>query len=250
MPQPPGSRPLPDLPAVIGHRGAAGSAPENTLASFRRAAELGVLWVECDLRATADGQAVLLHDASLDRTSAGRDLLARRTVAELAGIDAGSWFGAAFAGERIPTLAQALACWQELGLGANLELKTEDGSAEVLAGAVAAALAAAPAVPPLLLSSFEAEALSAARRRLPQLPRGLLVSELDAAGLESARALGCASIHASAARLQPAQVAAARAQGLEVLAYTVNDAAAAQRLWSWGVRSVFSDFPERLKVPA
>ncbi len=248
MPQPPGSPACPALPPVIGHRGAAGSAPENTLAGFRRAAALGLSWIECDLRLSADGAPVLLHDASLERTTNGRGLLAQRCARELAALDAGSWFDARCAGEPLPTLAAALACWRELGLAANLELKTEDGSAEALVGAVADVLAAAQFPRPLLISSFEPEALAAARARLPALPRALLVETVSESALARARSFDCCSIHAAAESLLPQQVAAARARGFAVLAYTVNEPAAAQRLWAQGVAAVFSDFPERLTI--
>lgn len=248
MPQPPGSTRLAGLPRVIGHRGAAGSAPENTLAGFLRAARLGLTWIECDLRLSADGVPVLLHDASLDRTTSGRGQVAERTAGELANLDAGSWFGAEFAGEPLPTLAAALACWQKLGLAANLELKTEDGSAKALVAAVAAVLEAARFPQPLLISSFEAEALIAARAQLPGFPRALLTEELNAAELERALGFDCSGVHLNAERLRPPAIAAARARGLDVLAYTVNDPVAAQRLWAQGVRAVFSDFPERLTI--
>lgn len=248
MPQPPRSSIAPDLPPVIGHRGAAGSAPENTLASFQRAAELGLSWVECDLRLTADGQAALLHDATLDRTTNGRGLLAGATTRRLAELDAGSWFGGGFARERVPTLEQALECWQRHGLSANLELKTEDGSAEPLTRAVAAVLASAPFSGALLLSSFEPPALIASVIHLPELPRGLLVEDLTEENLERARSLGCISIHASAASLTAERVKDARSRGLVVMAYTVNEPEPARTLWSWGVKSVFSDFPERLSI--
>jgi glycerophosphoryl diester phosphodiesterase len=249
MPLPPAARPVLELPSLIGHRGAAGSAPENTLAGFRRAAALGLAWVECDLRLSAEGEVVLLHDATLDRTSDGSGLLAQHRLADLAALDAGSWFSSRFAGERIPTLAQALECWHELGLGANLELKTEDGSAEALVSALTRLLARRRPHVPLLISSFEPEALRAAQKHLPDLPRGLLVERLTEAGLEWAQSLNSFSVHAGAAPLRRDEVQEARLQGLEVLAYTVNEAARAQELWSWGVRAIFTDFPERMTAP-
>jgi glycerophosphoryl diester phosphodiesterase len=93
---------------VAGHRGAAGRAPENTCASFRLAWELGADMVELDVRLTADGHPVVLHDATLDRTTRGTGRVAERTLAEIRALDAGSHFGPAFAGERVPGLAEVL----------------------------------------------------------------------------------------------------------------------------------------------
>src|SRR5262249_57618291 len=93
---------------VAAHRGAAGRAPENTRASFQLAWELGADMVELDVRLTADGHPVTLHDATLDRTTDGAGPVAARTLAEIRTLDAGTRFGTAFAGERVPTLREAL----------------------------------------------------------------------------------------------------------------------------------------------
>jgi len=95
-------------PWILGHRGAPREAPENTLAGLRRALELGLDGFEYDLRACATGEAVLMHDATLDRTTDASGPLARRTVPELFGIDAGAWFGRRFRGEPVPLLDEAL----------------------------------------------------------------------------------------------------------------------------------------------
>ena len=124
------------LPRVIGHRGAAACAPENTLAGLRKALELGCLWVEFDVRLTADGHLILLHDDGLARTTDGRGSAAKSLLAALRRHDAGAWFGRCFKGEPVPTLAEAVALLGELGIGANVELKAVDGrEAETGAGA-------------------------------------------------------------------------------------------------------------------
>ena len=97
-----------ELPPLIGHRGAAAQAPENTVAGFRRAAALGLPWVEFDVRLTADRRLVLMHDATLTRTTNGRGRVRDRRLAEIAELDSGSWFAPAFAGERVPTLERAI----------------------------------------------------------------------------------------------------------------------------------------------
>ena len=109
----------PLMPAVVAHRGASAAAPENTLAAMRRAAEMGARWAECDVRLSADGVPVVIHDGTLDRTTDGRGALAAHTAAELARLDAGSWRDAAFAGEPVPTLAALLEEARRLGLGLN-----------------------------------------------------------------------------------------------------------------------------------
>ena len=126
------------LPSVIGHRGAAGLAPENTLAALHKAHAVGCRWVEIDLRLTADGALVLLHDERIDRTTNGRGRVARLPWAALQRYDAGGWFDPAFAGEPVPSLAEAIAVLGECGLGANVELKCARDRGRAIGGRAAA----------------------------------------------------------------------------------------------------------------
>jgi glycerophosphoryl diester phosphodiesterase len=234
------------LPPVIGHRGAAGCAPENTLAGLRRAAALGCRWVEFDVRLTADGELVLLHDARLERTTDGRGKARALPLSAIRLCDAGNWFNPRFAGERVPTLAEAIAVLAELGIGANVELKAAGRGCAVETGVAAADLLIQrwpPQLPAPLISSFVTEALATARRRAPAITGGLLVRGVPRNWRRRAEALGCATVNADQRLLRPAIVAEIRRAGYPVLAYTVNDAARARELFDWGVVSVFSDVP-------
>lgn len=237
------------FPSVIGHRGAAGHAPENTLAGFRRAAALGCRWVEFDVRLTSDNEPVLLHDNRLDRTTNGRGKVSASPLAAIRRHDAGSWFGSSFAGECVPKLAEALALLAELGLGANIELKAARGrTAET--GAVVSALLARdwPDDPArLVISSFQPSALAAARDHAPHIARGILFRRIPKNWSRIACRLGCATIHADHQRLGPAVVSEICRAGYPLLAYTVNYRTRAQTLLDWGVTSLFSDFPDRLQ---
>lgn len=236
------------LPPVIGHRGAAGHAPENTLVSFRTAARLGVGWVEFDAMLTKDGVPVVFHDNRLDRTTDGFGLLRNTTLDTLKRLDAGRWAGPGFAGERVPTLAEALAGIAALGMGINIEIKPCRGQdADTAKRVLAVAGDAWPAdLPPPLVSSFSRAAVAVARDLRPDWPRGLLFGAPARDWREAAADLGCASINVHHRRVRQAQVAAMREAGYDVLAYTVNDPARARLLWSWGVDAVFSDVPDRL----
>jgi glycerophosphoryl diester phosphodiesterase len=236
------------LPPVIGHRGAAAHAPENTLASFRAAAALGCRMVEFDVRLSADGVPVVFHDDTLERTADGAGPVGQRSLAALKRLDAGSWFAPAFAGETIPTLAEVLALCAGLGLAVNIEVKPDAGrERDTALAAMAAAGAVWPSGAPLpLVSSFHAACLAAAAEAAPEWPRGLLVGALPADWRTRAEALGCAAIHADQGQLGDADVALVRAAGLLVLAYTVNDAAHAESLWRAGVAAVFADAPDRV----
>src|SRR5438094_7689883 len=140
---------------VIGHRGAAAHAPENTLAGLSRAKALGCAWVEFDVRLTGDGALVLCHDPRLDRTTNGSGLVSAKSLAAIQECDAGSWFDPSFAGERVPTLDEGLLLAAELDLGANVEMKSDRGREYATAAAVATAVQRLSGrCPTVLVSSF------------------------------------------------------------------------------------------------
>lgn len=235
-------------PRIIGHRGARDSAPENTLAGLRQAHAEGAGWVEFDVKLTADGHPILIHDETLDRTSDGRGAVRAHTLAEIRKLDAGGWFGARFKGERFATLAEAMDLLAALGMGFNLEVKPCPGrEAETGEVAVAEVRRRWPAgLPPPVISSFKLQSLEAAQRAAPELPRGYLTEELPDDWLAQARRLDCSTVHPQFKRLTRAQAAAIKAAGYKLLVWTVNDAARARELVDWGVESLITDRPAAL----
>jgi glycerophosphoryl diester phosphodiesterase len=233
------------LPPVIGHRGAAAYSPENTLAGLRAAKPLGCSWVEFDVRLTGDGVLVLCHDATLDRTTGASGRVSGTSLAAIRECDAGGWFGPGFAGEKVPTLDEALLLAAELGLGANIELKSDRGREYATAAAVAATIKRLQGrAPMVLVSSFLPPALLALHQLAPQVPCGVLFRQVPRGWAGVARRLGAAMIGADHRRLRPGRVAAVRAAGYQLAAYTVNEPARARLLFGWGVTSVFSDAPD------
>ncbi|MEL6264272.1 MAG: glycerophosphodiester phosphodiesterase family protein [Pseudomonadota bacterium] len=233
-------------PRIVAHRGASGTAPENTLAALARAAALGAAWVEVDVSLLGDGTAVLAHDATLDRCTDATGPLGAIGAGDLADIDAGGWFDAAFAGERIPTLGEALDTLERLGLSANLELKPQGAAPGPLAASLAGALAGRPALAGrVLASSFDHAALDALRAAAPALPIAPLWHRPAADWRETVARLGAEAVHAAGADLDAAFLAEARAAGLPVRAFTLNDPVAALPLREAGLDAVVTDYPER-----
>jgi glycerophosphoryl diester phosphodiesterase len=236
------------FPAVIGHRGAAAHAPENTIAGLRLAAELGVGWVEFDVRLSADKRCILLHDDTLERTTDGHGPAAMKDWAALRRLDAGGWFGPKFKGERIPSLEETIEALAALGLGAVVELKPAPGQ-EAETGHRAAAVLAERwpgSLPPPLVSSFKPAALVAARERAPLIGRALLVGGIAADWRQRMQEVDAVMLHANQRLLDRAKAAAVGAAGVPLGAYTVNAAPRAAKLRQWGVATLFSDRPERL----
>lgn len=229
-------------PRWIAHRGAGRLAPENTLAAFALGHAHGYRMFECDVRLSADGQAFLLHDDRLERTTDGVGEALASTWAELARLDAGSWHSPQFAGERLPTLAEVMAFCARHDCALNLELKPAPGDARRTGATVAEQIlrgwrgTGAP-----LLTSFEPAALEAAAAVAPDLPRGLLLERFAADWRATAQRLACVAVVAEQQAWTPESVAEARAAGLHLLAYTVNDDAQAARLLEWGVDGLITD---------
>lgn len=240
------------LPSVIGHRGLAGRAPENTLAAFAAAHAHGLDWVELDTMLCASGELVVIHDSTVDRTSNGHGRVDALSLTQLRGLDAGSWFDRRFAGERIPSLVEVLDYCAAAGLGINIEIKPNRGQYRSTVTALARLLRAGGWAErlPLLLSSFSLQSMRAAKALLPALPRGWLLEKAFVSSVELPRlqTLECWSFHYDQARLNADIIAQVRHQGRQVLAWTVNDPVRAAELLRLGVCSVFSDQP--LVLPA
>jgi glycerophosphoryl diester phosphodiesterase len=162
-----------DMPKLVGHRGALAVAPENTMASFERAWRDGVDLVELDVRLSADHQVVVLHDAAVDRTTDGSGLITRFTVAELKRLDAGAWFDARFAGERIPTLVEVLT-WAKWRVGLLLELKFDPfGSHDpALVPAVLKDVSSTGVEDQVAFISYQTRALVQVKALAPDIPVG------------------------------------------------------------------------------
>lgn len=229
-------------PRIVAHRCGGALAPENTLAGLRIAARLGCRGVEFDAMLSADGVPVLIHDETLERTTDGRGAVADHSLAQLRRLDAGSRHAAAFRGEPLPTLAEALDLCVSLGLWANVEIKPSVGR-ERETGAAVGRLLASGWNGHGVVSSFSETALAEARTCLPGAPFALLVAAPPEDWLPRLRRRGCDALHCSADHgLAVAQQAAAA--GVPVACYTANDRAAGERLLAAGIAAVCTDRPD------
>ena len=235
------------LPPVMGHRGAAALAPENTLVSIRRAAEAGAPWVEFDVMLSGDGVPLLFHDDSLDRITGEHGLMAETPAARVAELDAGAWFAPEFRGEGVPTLRQALALMLELGVHPNMEIKPTPGrDVETAIAALKVAGEVWPADrPPPLVSAFSRMSLAAAMTLKPDWPRALITFEIPADWQTALKALNCQAFHVYHKVLDWELVPLIRSTGCQVAAFTVNDERQAKALYEAAVDCVISDTPER-----
>jgi len=229
---------------VVAHRGASGHAPENTLAAFRRAVELGANFIETDLQLSRDARFVAIHDDTLDRTTSGHGPVHGLALAELRELDAGSWFGPQFAGERIPTLEEILRFACESDVVFYLEIKP--GGAWGLEHALVGALQDAGEAVRAVILSFEPASLAAVRRLEPTLMTGFLFDQADAGVVQQAVRAGVRQLAPRGDLVTPALVAQARRADLQVVTWTINEPAHMRALIATGVDGIMTDYPDRL----
>lgn len=229
---------------VIAHRGASRVAPENTLSAFRAAARQGARWLEFDVSLLGDGTPVIHHDATLDRCTNRQGPVSALGADDLATLDAGSWFDAAFAGEPLATLEQALDLIEALHLSANLEMKLHDAAPDAMAEAVGTALARRSwTAARILVSSFDIAPLAALRARLPQQPLAVLHEQPPDDWPETLHWLRARSLHIAHEFLNAELAGQARAEGFHLRVYTVNQPSRVAPFRGSGLAGVITDHP-------
>jgi len=230
------------LPKIIAHRGAPKVAPENTLASFKKAAELGASWVECDVQLTQDEVPVIIHDFTLSRTTNGKGKVSQMSYRDLKKLDAGAWFSDEYVGEHIPTLKALLECCKEYRLGVNIELKSADGREKQLAEIVLEQLKQQSFDrSKVLISSFNHDVLDVVRTYDIDIALGFNCDYWNLKFISHAKKLECFTIHIDQKDITPTVIEECKSNFLEVLAYTVNDKERAKTLLKYGVCAMFSD---------
>lgn len=231
------------FPRILAHRGGGSLAPENTLAAIRLGQSLGYAAHELDVKLSRDAVAMLLHDATLERTTSGRGRAADLDWPELVKLDAGAWHSEAFRGERLPTFAEAAQLLRSKGTLANIEIKPTPGFERLTGERVAAEAErlwdGASTLP--LLSSFSFEALMAAKQVAPELPRGWLIDEFGAEDWKRLEDLEAVSVHTDHKEVARVDIAQLHQRGYRVLLYTVNDATKAARFLEMGIDGLFTD---------
>ncbi|MCB9984033.1 MAG: glycerophosphoryl diester phosphodiesterase [Rhodospirillales bacterium] len=237
------------LPQIIGHRGCAAYAPENTLEGLHTAADMGVEWVEFDVKLTKDQVPILFHDEDLERTTNGSGAVKDFTLTELKELDAGSWFSDGFFGVCIPTLEQAVDVLIERDLGVNVEIKPCPGREKETAEVVLDVLSGIwDDHERLLISSFQHVCLETALDMAADWHRGfLLPEEWPENWQELAEYLQVSSVNLDGRTCTREQVEQALELEKPVLAYTINDPDRARFLQSWGVDGFFTDAPDALQ---
>ena len=241
------------LPNIIGHRGCARYAPENTLEGIHTAADMGVEWVELDVKLTKDQVPIIFHDEDAERTTGVSKPIALMTYDEVKELDAGSWFGESFIGAKIPTLEEAVDVLLERDLGLNLEIKPCPSREKETAEAALDVLSTIwDEHDRLLISSFSHVSLEVAQDMAETWHRGFLLpdsneEEWKENWAEIAQYLKSSTVHINGNTVTREQVEEVIELNLPILAYTINEPDRGRFLQSWGVDGFFSDAPDVLQ---
>ena len=238
-------------PKIIGHRGACGYAPENTLASIQTAADMGIDWVEIDVKLTSDDVPIICHDDDLIRTTNHDGLVKETPYSVIKELDAGSWFGESFIGEHIPTLEQAVELIVENNMGLNLEIKPCPGREVETTRVVLDEMSRIwDDHDKILISSFSQVSLETAVDMLGNdWAIGYLMDQTPDNWIDMAKHLGATTININGNRedLKREFIEDIVDEGYGILAYTINNPMRAKELISWGVDGVFTDEPDVIR---
>jgi glycerophosphoryl diester phosphodiesterase len=227
---------------VIAHRGASSYAPENTLAAFDLALQMGVRHIELDVDFTSDDHIVVIHDDTVDRTTNGSGPVTIHTLAALRGFDAGSWFGAKFAGERIPMFDEVLERYK-----GRVHIHTEiKGHSPYLSQRTADLIRKHGMEEQVTITSFQNMRLEEIRAYAPELPTGWLVVEVSDAIIAQARAMGLTQLCPRANTVTPELVRRLHAEGFVARAWGVTTEELMQQVVQAGADGMTVNFPDKL----
>jgi len=227
-------------PLGVAHRGASKEAPENTLAAFRLALHLGAEAVECDARRTRDGHVVVIHDDMVDRTTDGRGAVESHTLSEIRGLDAGRWFGAEFAGERIPLLAEVLEAVRGKAL-VKLEIKNDPVPHVGIEQQIVDTVRGLGMEDEVFVMSFDHECVRAVHALAPRLTTGILYAGRLVDAPHAAQAAGADALCVHRGYLSPRDVDRAHTAGLGFFVWTVDDEETLRRCVACEVDGVTSN---------
>ncbi len=242
------------MPWVVGHRGAMGHAPENTMISFEEAVSLGADMLEFDVRITKDGIPMIIHDANMDRTSNKPLNVADLTANDIQELDAGSWFDLRFAGERIPRLSTLLK-WAHnkknkagdlLSFFVELKVDGDERRREQLIKAVLKELQEYKVLNRSVLISFDEPSLVMINRLSPTTSTGFLYSDLLYDALDRAKNLKVNHLLPRKDRVSGDLVNEAHANGMAVMAWTADRLDEFRKLVIWQVDAIATNYPDRL----
>lgn len=231
---------------IYAHRGASGTAPENTMAAFRKAVQIGSQGIECDVQMSKDGKLVICHDELVNRTTNGKGFIKDLSYKEIRLLDAGSWFAPSFAGERIPLLEELLELLKESDIYLNIELKTGVVQYDGIEDLTVEMVRSYGLQEKVLLSSFNHYSIHDVKEKHPEILTGALYMEGLYNPWTYLDMLGCDCAHPFYLAAQPQMVQGLLQHGYTINAFTIDDPKIAAQLCKSGVEGIITNYPERM----
>lgn len=231
---------------IYAHRGSSGGYPENTLSAFRDAAKLPIHGVEFDVHLTKDGELVVIHDETIDRTSNGKGFIKDMTLVELKKYNFGGWFSAKFNGETIPTLREVLYVFKDTHHHLNIELKSDIFPYDGMELKVLQILKDYRLEDRVVISSFNHEMVKSFKELAPQIETAILFVEVMVAPHDYASLVGADSLHAFFPTVLRPMGKEIIASGRQLRVFTVNEESYADMMRDAGVHAIFTDYPEKM----
>ena len=228
------------------HRGASAVCPENTMSAFIKSLELGATGIETDVQMTKDGQLVLIHDETINRTTNGKGFVKDMTIEEISVQDAGSWFGETFKGEHIPTLEELLELLRERDTILNIELKNGVFMYPGMEEKVIRLVRKFGMTERVVISSFNHYSLVYCKSIAPEIRTGILYMEGLYRPWDYASTVGADALHANHYAVLPEFVAEATKYGKDYHPFTVNTIDRMKALIEAGVSGIITDYPDQL----
>lgn len=230
---------------TVAHRGAAGYCPENTMASFRRAIDMKADLLELDVHLSKDGELIVIHDHSIDRTTNGMGKVSDYTLEELRRWDAGSWFDIQFEGEKIPSLREVL----ELSKGKAgllIEIKNPLLNPEIELKLADELKANGVELTEVIVQSFDSEVIERFHKILPEVALGILVSKEESCTRDRIMeyAAYCTYMNASIGLVSLEMVDMIHSQHMKIFPWTVRAMEQVRPLIEMGVDGIITDYPD------
>lgn len=230
------------------HRGASGYYPENTMQAFMKAVEMGCDGIETDVQMTKDGVLVLIHDERLDRTTSGSGLVKDYSYAELCRLDAGLWYGAPFAGAKIPTAEELLFLARHTEISLDFEIKNGVIQYEGIEEKLIELIYSYGWQERVILSSFNHYSMVHCKEIAPELKTGLLYMEGLYRPSFYARTARADALHPYFYAVNEEITGEAHSEGLLINTFTVNDPVIMRRFVRMGVDGIITNYPDRLRA--
>jgi len=231
---------------LFAHRGVSAHYPENTKAAFYAASKLPIAGIELDVHVTADGEVVVIHDETIDRTSNGSGYVKDLTLQQLRSYDYGSWFADEYNGESIPTLGEVLEIFVATHHRINIELKTDIFPYEGIEALVLKEIAKHQITERVIISSFNHESLQTVSQMAPYIETAALFAEVLVDFTTYTASIPADAIHVSLLTAFRKSIGVALEQQAMIRVYTVNDPEYAKQLKQLGIQAVFTDDPEAI----